>query len=306
MNKSKVSEKFLLASLFALLCILLLPASIARADLGPKPTMHFEFTYSEDLGDLLVVDGQLIECEDAACIQSKPLEKFGPQGFSCFGTTCHATAYGFSDYHMLILSFSDGVTRESNIFTKNAFEANYIVTVEEATLTVIEGRGHLNPNVFLLSFVVLSILLLSGAFLTLIMIIVKGITARSWLVAAGVISGILAVAGIFMHPALPITIAIELLLGFVYIRWKNRELFPTLALLALANVITQFALWAALTTFIEGNSLTLTIILEIIIWLVEGVVFYLPQRKDLTFKEAALLSLLLNLVSFTIGLLLPL
>jgi hypothetical protein len=34
-------------------------------------------------------------------------------------------------------------------------------------------------------------------------------------------------------------------------------------------------------------------------------ILYLPQRKERTFKEAALLSLVLNAASFAIGLLLP-
>ena len=86
---------------------------------------------------------------------------------------------------------------------------------------------------------------------------------------------------------------------------RKFALLPTLALLSLANIITQFALWAALNTIKTGNALSLTIGLEIIIWGVETLIFYLPQRKIVKFKEAALLSLVLNLVSFGIGLLLP-
>ena len=43
---------------------------------------------------------------------------------------------------------------------------------------------------------------------------------------------------------------------------------------------------------------------EVIIWLGESVMIYLPQRKEMTFKEALGISLLLNATSFLIGLML--
>jgi hypothetical protein len=45
---------------------------------------------------------------------------------------------------------------------------------------------------------------------------------------------------------------------------------------------------------------------ECIVWLLEAVLLYVWQRKTLSFKESLGLSLLLNAVSFAIGLLLPL
>jgi hypothetical protein len=44
---------------------------------------------------------------------------------------------------------------------------------------------------------------------------------------------------------------------------------------------------------------------EIVIWLIEGGVFYLTQRKHIPFKEALALTFVLNLASFLLGLLLP-
>ena len=294
------------AALFIAATWMLYPlTSPVKADMGPKPTMFFEFVPVAGLPNLLVTEGFLLECDDAACLQSHPLEDFGPQGFTCFGTTCHAAAYGFSEYHRLVLSFSDGVTRESNIFTKKSFEANYLVTINKKDLYVEEGRGYPNPTIFFISLVILNILLLAGAFLALVFLIRKGTQARSWVVFALVISVILGISGSVLSIALPATIAIELLLAAAYTQARKFPLLPTLTLVCLANAITQFALWAALNTFTAGNALLLTAGLEIIIWGVESLIFYLPQRKDIPFKEAALLSLILNLVSFGIGLLLP-
>ena len=299
-----------LIKIFAALCIAavfsLYPfATPASADMGPKPTMFFEFEFVEGIPDLLVMEGSLFECDDSACVQSTPLENFGPQGFSCFGTTCHAMAYGFSDYHKLVLSFSDGVTRESNVFTKNSFEANYTVTVDANNLHVKEGRGYSNPNIFFLVLVGLNILLLTAACFVVIFLIRKGLQARRWLIAALIISLAMTISGGTMNIALPVTLVIELVLALGYALKRKRHLLPTLTLVGLANVITQFALWAALTAFSETNAFFLTIGLEILILGVEALIFYLPQRNEITFKEAALLSLLLNLVSFGIGLLLP-
>ncbi|MDX9863302.1 MAG: hypothetical protein RBT34_00710 [Anaerolineaceae bacterium] len=292
------------------LCIstlfLLSSAAPANADLGPKPTMSFEFTFTKDIPSLLVMEGMLLECEEAACAQAKPLEAFGPQSFSCFGTTCHAVAYSFTEYHQLVLSFSDGVTRTSNTFTKNNFEAHYLVTVDQTSLFVEEGRGYPNPNLFFIVLVILNILLLTSAFVILLILIRKETQPRRWLIAALVISLGLAITGGVITLALPATILIELLLAAGYVLIRKRPWLTTLTLVSLANVITQFALWAALNTFHQTNALILTIGLEGIIWGVEALVFYLPQRKEIQFKEAALLSLTLNLVSFGIGLLLPL
>lgn len=305
MNTPSRFIKIISAICLAAMGSFFLLASQVSADMGPKPTMFFEFEFVEGIPNLLVIEGSLFECDDSACVQSNPLEDFGPQGFSCFGTTCHATAYGFSDYHKLVLSFSDGITRESNVFTKKSFEANYIVTVDTNNLYVKEGRGYSNPTIFFIILVVLNILLLTAACFIVIFLIRKGVQARRWLITALIISLAMTIIGGTMNIALPITLVIELLLALGYALQRKRPLLPTLTLVGLANVITQFGLWAALTAFSESNALALTFGLEIIILGVEALIIYLPQREDITFKEAALLSLIFNIVSFGIGLLLP-
>lgn len=214
-------------------------------------------------------------------------------------------AYSFSEYHQLRLTFSDGVTRESNIFTKKAFEANYKVTIGKNDLLVEEGRGYPNPSIYFLGLIVLNILLLTAAFLALIILILKIGQSRGWLIAALGISLGLTASGGLVNLALPMTIVIELLLAVVYALKRKRPLLITIALTALANVITQYGLWASLNAFHDQDVLELTIGLEIVIWGIEALILYLPQRKDISFKEAALLSLVLNVVSFSLGLLLP-
>ncbi len=118
--------------------VLLLPVASARADIGPKPSMEFSFEYG--IEPVPIVGGQLIECEDAACETSKPLESVGPQGFTCTENGCSSLSYGYAPYHKLVIEFEDR-TRESNVFTKRASEASFSVIVSETDLEVEEVRG---------------------------------------------------------------------------------------------------------------------------------------------------------------------
>jgi hypothetical protein len=120
---------------FILLFLLLqsiLPSQIVLADTGPKPTMEFSFT-GEDVN---IVSGILYECDQPDCSDAAPLEELGPQGLYCETTSCRAIAYGFAPYHILEIEFSDGTTRESNVFETAGFESRYAVTVQPQDLLV--------------------------------------------------------------------------------------------------------------------------------------------------------------------------
>lgn len=106
-----------------------------KADVGPKPGMDFQFTYEKD--KIPIVNGQLLECSDETCSDTQPLAEMGPQRFACTQYECHALAYAFGDYFKLVIEFEDRA-RESNVFTKKAFNASYIVTVNENSLDVKE------------------------------------------------------------------------------------------------------------------------------------------------------------------------
>ncbi|MCB0077312.1 MAG: hypothetical protein KDD73_07775 [Anaerolineales bacterium] len=60
----------------------------------------------------------------------------GPQHFSCQELTCSGLAYDFTDYGRLEITFSDGETRQSNIFTIKSFNSSYDVSIQENELTV--------------------------------------------------------------------------------------------------------------------------------------------------------------------------
>jgi hypothetical protein len=113
-----------------------LPAQIALADTGPKPTMDFQFKQEQDLLPMSIGSGIMYECNQADCSDAFPLKELGPQGFRCDTESCSATAYGFAPYHKLQIEFSDEETRQSNIFKTAGFDSKYTVTVRPDDLLV--------------------------------------------------------------------------------------------------------------------------------------------------------------------------
>lgn len=140
MNRSIVAYNTYkrLMFLLAIGLALLLPAGNAQADVGPKPSMKFTFEY--EIEPVSIVSGQLLECQDETCTSAEPLRQVGPQRFKCTDSECSSQAYGYAPYHKLVIEFADR-TRESNVFTKNAFAASFRVTVSESALRVQETGG---------------------------------------------------------------------------------------------------------------------------------------------------------------------
>ena len=156
----------------------LLPTSAAMADLGPKPTMDFIFTQEFSGDQVTITSGILLKCEQPDCSDGQPLEKLGPQNFSCESYSCYAMAYGFSPYHRLVIQFSDGRTRQSNVFETGAFSGNYSVTVRQDDLLV---KTQLNLSVNPYS-PWTYILLCAGCLLALLIVVVGIILIVRWVV----------------------------------------------------------------------------------------------------------------------------
>ena len=136
---------------FSLLSIVVLSLifstkTVLAADVGPKPTMQFEFKQDLPGGDVLITSGILYECQQADCSDAALLEELGPQRFWCEEFRCSALAYGFAPYHRIEIQFSDGKTRQSNIFETIDFESYYIVTINPDDLLVEESFGSPAPT----------------------------------------------------------------------------------------------------------------------------------------------------------------
>ena len=310
MSKLGTISKMMMLLLVALSAALLVPVPAARADVGPKPTLDFEFVY-ETGAPLTITGGELLQCDDATCAAGKPLQELGPQRFSCTENACTSMAYGYSDYARLVIHFSDGVTRESQVFTVNRFHAHCRVTVREDDL-VVEVRG----KVFSPFASLVGGLLMVGVVVPLCLIITalwaakagKGTvtpeSARGIFVAIWVLTVLVAGGGAFISLSVPLTFLIEGLLILLYTRWRTHPPASLLAGVLLANLLTQPVFLFSLLARPTWNFLWLGVA-ELGIWLVEAGVLHFTQRKTLSFKEALALSLLLNAVSFGLGLLLP-
>jgi hypothetical protein len=119
----------------------LLPAApAARADHGPKPSQEFKFVY-QTAQPVPIWGGQLLDCADAGCAATKPVQNRPAAYFLCSTDSCNATsATGYADYQKLIIRFADK-TRESAPFThrdNGDFRNAFVVTVRDNDLLVAE------------------------------------------------------------------------------------------------------------------------------------------------------------------------
>jgi hypothetical protein len=115
------------------------------ADTGPKPTMDFTFTQQTPGAALTILSGTLFECNQPDCSDAAPLRALGPQRLTCDASSCSALAYGFSPYHRLEIQFSDGKTRQSNVFQTGQFNSAYKVTIRPDDLLV---EAQFKPDLF--------------------------------------------------------------------------------------------------------------------------------------------------------------
>ena len=103
---------------------------------------------------------------------------------------------------------------------------------------------------------------------------------------------------------LSITILVESSVVVGYSFWRKKPLVHLLLSSILANLFTQSLLWVTLNIF-PNHYLTTLLITEICIVGIEGFILYLYKYNQLKPGEAMLLSLSMNLASFTIGWFLP-
>ena len=249
-NRLTTWQSLLLISvLFALVA---LPAHKVQADMGPKPSMEFEFDFGEEHG-LTITDGELMQCEDASCETAEPLEQLGPQDFTCDETSCSAMAYGFSEWSYLRLSFSDGSTRESNPFDKEHFDAVYQVKVLPESLEAIESGGRTNPMFMIIgaaisgSICVGVIAMYLGGFYVLLAW-KEGKQPmpfdehKAQFIAAWVLSGLIAIVGGYFSFAVPLTVTLELVVAWLFLRWRGKPKNTMLTVVLMVNLLTQFIL----------------------------------------------------------------
>lgn len=312
-------HRWLRIAALALSVVLSAMALPVRADIGPKPSMDFTFTALTDIQPD-IVEATLVECADATCADPEPLQALGPQGLYCQPRSCYSVAYDYADYFRLRVRFSDGITRESNVFGKRTFQARYTVWVEPDRLVVEERAvfGNLfhgplwilallsfGTCVFFLPVLALALLALLGVW------IAYGGRAeaappRRLFLATWIIAGIGIAIGLLAAWTVPLTLLLELPVLIAYARWRGKPLKLWVTLGLAVNLVTQPLLWSmAVGGGLRYFPLTTLALVEAGIWLVEAALLYLPLRRQTTFPAMLLLSLVMNALSFGLGLLLP-
>jgi hypothetical protein len=285
------------------------------ADMGPKPTIIFDLVY-ETTEPLEVVEIELFLCEDVDCKDGHLLEKdLGPQNIDCPETgRCESMAYGYAEHQRLMITFSDGVIRESNIFEKKHFDATYKVIVQEDALLVESTGGKLmNPMGMVVGGVFLGTCLVGLLVLGLLVLLALNIVLdwkqkpdSVWLLAVTwVVSVLILALGTWFSWIVAVTAVLEILLGLLYAWRRDLPKLRLATMIVMANTITLMGMLFFSETNTAAYQIGLLAAVEVVIWLVEAAILYLTQRRSLSIKEAALLSLLLNGFTFIVGLAAP-
>src|SRR5687767_11691971 len=103
---------------------------------------------------------------------------------------------------------------------------------------------------------------------------------------------------------LAITIVMEGIACSVYSIWRKKPIRPILLSSLLGNIVTQSLLWLALTLFFQHYLVTL-LISEILICLMEAMLYHGVRWNNLSMGDALFLSFITNLSSFAIGWFMP-
>ena len=289
-----------------------IPIGIAEADIGPKPSMSFEFIYKTDV-PLIITSGIQLQCQDPDCLNASPFDDDGRQLLTCTATRCGSVAFGYAKYHRLVITFSDGITRESNTFGKRNFEAKYKVIVWADDLEVSEKLWGFNPTNIMLfggfgaliifALMIAGLLVILGLFIrnarrgTISFEDAYGLYSITWIIAV-----FIGIFGSLVSLTILATIVIEAVVGFLYTLIRKLPRLRFLTMILLANLITQPLLLVTLSAT-EGIVSTqgLTIVLEIVIWLVEALILFFTMRDQFRLIESLGVSFLLNGASILAG-----
>ncbi len=107
-----------------------------------------------------------------------------------------------------------------------------------------------------------------------------------------------------MISTLLITIVTEGLIALGYCLLRNKPVKSILLTSIGANILTQLFLWGVLIIFYQ-HYLAVLFVAEILIWVIESLALYCVPTNRLSSREAASLSLAMNLSSIVLGWWLP-
>ena len=295
-----------------LIGLLVMLPKAASADMGPKESADFEFITEEGMAPLSIVEGTLLICADKTCQSAAQLIKAGPQHFSCERDKCSSMAYGYGEAMRLSIRFSDGVIRQSNVFEKQFFSAKYKVTMRKQDLVVEEKPGGINPFIPFVAGTIVAVSLFGAVMFMQVLLIAYGWQGKANLeqtrplfIIAWILSAVVMLGFCYFSWIVPATAMVEGCVAVIFTKMRKRNWLTLLTFVLVANLVTTIPFWYALNTAHNGQIAAAIGIGECIIITVEAALLYLTQHKDVRFSEMLFLSLLLNTISFSIGLLLP-
>lgn len=231
------------------------------ADIAPTPQIIYNFNYLNSAPLTIDPDNsEQIQCSDNQCLKAAPLGKYGIQKLYCNPNSCFAFAYEFEPYQKLIIKFSDGKKRETDVFKmphglRNAIQIN----VGEDSLQAIplpqkpkkDGISNYYMLISLTTTIALEILagflyLLSGGLPLTILLYLLGANLLTipftWWVLSDVVSN--------MAFLWTFNFVFELL--FIYILAKRKISFMDTAGLVLMANVTSYA-FGLLITFMLAS-----------------------------------------------------
>lgn len=103
---------------------------------------------------------------------------------------------------------------------------------------------------------------------------------------------------------LSLTLVLESFFAAGFCHWRRKPFKSIFLIAGFANLLTQSLLWLALNLFYR-HYLPALFLAEAAIWLLEGAILYFIPSNRLSWPEALLLSLGMNLASFGLGWFLP-
>jgi len=100
--------------------------------------MNFTLVYTTEQKPSILPDtSEQIQCQDNQCIEQEALGSYGIQKLYCQPTGCFSIAYEYAPYQKLVLDFSDGIKRTSNVFaTPDKLRNNFQVIVGKNDLHI--------------------------------------------------------------------------------------------------------------------------------------------------------------------------
>jgi hypothetical protein len=125
----------------------------------------------------------------------------------------------------------------------------------------------------------------------------EGLYKATWIIAIPLV-----IAGTLISFTFLATLLVETAVGLLYSIFRKLPKVRLLTIILLANLITQPLLWLVLAST-EGMGITfrVMVILEILIWLVEGLILFFTMRDQFRLIESLGVSFLLNGASILAG-----